>query len=158
MALNWMNDILATRAYSRKLEMEADSVGLGVCLPQTATEPTLTRLDYGHGRIRPTCGIRSMGTDELCGGRRSGCGSDCQHGEQIRPFADASHECSEASGAEQGDGQGVGSVEGVFTKANGETECTARDCSRGTSDASDAHRIGEPLAIVRLIDRDQSYE
>jgi Zn-dependent protease with chaperone function len=31
MFLNWLNDVVAQRAYSRKLEMEADAVGLEVC-------------------------------------------------------------------------------------------------------------------------------
>jgi Zn-dependent protease with chaperone function len=28
--INWLNDVVATRAYSRKLEEEADAVGLKV--------------------------------------------------------------------------------------------------------------------------------
>lgn len=28
--INWLNDVVAQRAYSRKLEMEADKVGLDV--------------------------------------------------------------------------------------------------------------------------------
>lgn len=28
--INWLNDVVAQRAYSRKLEMEADQVGLNV--------------------------------------------------------------------------------------------------------------------------------
>lgn len=30
--INWVNDVVAERAYSRKLEMEADTVGLDVCV------------------------------------------------------------------------------------------------------------------------------
>ena len=30
MFINWLNDIVAQRAYSRKLEMEADAVGMDV--------------------------------------------------------------------------------------------------------------------------------
>jgi len=28
--INWLNDVVAERAYSRKIEMEADKVGLNV--------------------------------------------------------------------------------------------------------------------------------
>lgn len=43
--INWLNDVVASRAYSRKLEEEADAVGLNVSL---SFDPYSTRLRLSH--------------------------------------------------------------------------------------------------------------
>ena len=49
--INWLNDVVAERAYSRKLEMEADAVGMDVSRTiHFHTWPSLTTA-HGHGRI-----------------------------------------------------------------------------------------------------------
>jgi hypothetical protein len=45
--INWLNNVVAERAYSRKLEMEADSVGLNVSILYCAPN-SLVLMDVTH--------------------------------------------------------------------------------------------------------------